>query len=62
MLKVWVMFLKEDSIENMHTNYYNEGQLAKMIRMIRKKVSIFQSEIVFHYHKPSVSTKSWNDA
>lgn len=56
------MFLKEDSIENMHTNYYNEGQLAKMIRMIRKKVSIFQSEIVFPYHKPSVSTKSWNDA
>lgn len=56
------MFLKEDSIENMHTNYCNEGQLAKMIRMIRKKASIFQSEIVFHYHKPSVSTKSWNDA
>lgn len=31
------MFLKEDSIENMHTNYYNEGQLAKTKRMIRKK-------------------------
>lgn len=31
------MFLKEDSIENMHTNYYNKGQLEKMIRMVRIK-------------------------
>lgn len=40
------MFLKEDSIENMHTNYYNEGQLAKMIRMIGKKsehISVWNS-------------------
>lgn len=37
MLEVRVMFLKEDSRENMHTNYYNKGQLAKMIRMIRIK-------------------------
>jgi len=37
MLEVWVMFLKKDSIENMHSNYCNKGQLAKMIRLIRIK-------------------------